>query len=869
MVVGILAHVDAGKTTLIEAMLYHAGVIRQRGRVDHKNSFLDYDSMERARGITIFSKQVRLHVGDTDFILMDTPGHVDFSSETERVLSVLDVAVLLISATDGVQSHTRTLWRLLNHYHVPTVLFINKTDLPGFDRAAVMAQLQALSKGCVDFIPETAATDPSFDARDEQIVVLDPDLMARYFQGELPQTSDIVSLIRRRLLFPCFFGAALRGDGVDTLLAHLELWAPLFRTGDADATLGALVYKISRDPEGNRLTWLRLFSGTLRMREVISYTPHGADLPLSEKVSGIRRYSGSSFTQTDSVCAGDVCALLGLSATYAGQALGGVAPADTKLLQGVLTYELLLPPHVDAVQIMPQLRQLEEEDPTLHITYQPEDGAIQCQLMGDVQLEILQAKMQERFGIAVAFDEGHILYRETISAPVEGVGHYEPLRHYAEVHLYLEPLPPGSGIVLANRCDSAVLDLTWQHQILSILEESLPVGVLGGFPITDLRITLVSGRAHLKHTEGGDFRQATFRALRQGLMRAAADGHAVLLEPMETLELELPRTALGRAMTELQNRGATLELREGATISDAFLVGRASVWALRGYAGQVAAYTHGLGKLSCAYDGYAPCGRSEDVLRTLRYEPERDLTYPCDSVFCANGAGFSVPWHQVEKHMHLPPYSQRSATDTTCSDHFTGKIQKQAAFLADQELEAIMEKEFGPIRRRSYGEKKVIAHVLSPTPSARPRLRRLVLDGYNIIFGWDALHEIADESMDTARRMLIDAMCSYAAFVDVPVDLVFDAYRVRKGLGKEEQIGNVHVVYTKETETADAYIEQLLVHEARDYSVCVVTSDRLIQVTAVSTGVLRMPVSEFIVELEQTRQKILRLSDQNSPKKQT
>ena len=473
--------------------------------------------------------------------------------------------------------------------------------------------------------------------------------------------------------------------------------------------------------------------------------------------------------------------------------------------------------------------------------------------------------IHDRFGLDVTFDQGSILYRETISAPVEGVGHYEPLRHYAEVHLYLEPLPLGSGVVFASRCDTAVLDASWQHQVLCALEEKAHVGVLGGFPITDIKITLVSGRAHLKHTEGGDFRQAAWRALRHGLMRAAQRSEAVLLEPVECIELELPRASIGRGMMDLQNMGATFELREGDGTQDrALLVGRAPAAALRGYAKEVTAYTHGLGKLSCTYDGYAPCHNTDEVLRTLRYEPERDLDNPADSVFCAHGAGFAVPWHQVEQYMHLPPYYVRRAEQPSSAGSAPTAPKKQAAFIADKELEAIMEREFGPIRRRMYGEKKVITpRTYTPTVS-HPQLRRMVLDGYNVIFGWDALRPIGEESIESARGLLIDAMCNYAAYLDIPVDIVFDAYRVKGGIGEEEQRGKVHIVYTKENETADAYIERLLTQAGRDYSIRVVTSDRLIQVTAVTTGVLRMPVTEFVQELERTREEILQIAKEKS-----
>jgi predicted RNA-binding protein with PIN domain len=512
--------------------------------------------------------------------------------------------------------------------------------------------------------------------------------------------------------------------------------------------------------------------------------------------------------------------------------------------------------------VLPLLRQLEEEDPLLRVTWQSHLQQIQVQLMGEVQLEVLQQQILDRFGLEVTFDEGSILYRETISSPVEGVGHYEPLRHYAEVHLYMEPLPAGSGIVLSSACDSAVLDFSWQHQVLCALEEKTHVGVLGGFPITDMRITLVSGRAHLKHTEGGDFRQAAWRALRQGLMRAAERGDAVLLEPIESIELELPRVNVGRAMTDLQNMGAKFEMQETEGDADrVLLIGRAPASALRGYAKEVIAYTRGEGKLSSVYDGYAPCHNTDDVLRLMRYEPTRDMDNPCDSVFCSHGAGFSVPWNEVEQHMHLPPYYVRRVEDEADAPERAARVAKGSVFTEDRELEALMEREFGPIRRKSYGEKRVVAAPTHVPTVVNTKLRRLVLDGYNVIFGWDALREVGEQSIDAARALLIDAMCNYAGYTDIPVDIVFDAYRVKGGVGEEEQRGRVHIVYTKEFETADAYIERLLTRESRDYSIRVVTSDRLIQVTAVSTGVLRMPVAEFVEELGRVREEIAQIAE--------
>ena len=854
MVLAVLAHVDAGKTTLIEGMLYRSGALRRQGRVDHGDTFLDTDGMERRRGITIYSKQARMPLGEQNVILMDTPGHVDFSSEMERTLSVPDAAILVISATDGIQSHTRTLWHLLRKHNIPTLIFVNKMDLEGSDRAACMQQLQQLSPACMDYLPGARAAFADEAARDEHIASLDERLIERYFEGEMPSDADVAMLIRKRALIPCFFGSALRLRGVDELLGALSRWDLRDPSMTVDAPFGARVYKITRDGDGNRMTWMRVNSGRLRVRDMLAYGGEGSRaVARAEKISRIRLYSGESYQQVDEVTAGEVCAVIGLSATVCGQGLGITPDAPSAMLEPVLTYGIQLPSDRDPMVVLPLLRQLEEEDPMLHLVWHERLQQIQVQVMGEVQLEVLGSQIAERFGFDVTFDEGSILYRETIAATVEGVGHYEPLRHYAEVHLLMESLPRGSGVVFAADCDSAVLDYNWQHQVLCALEERSHVGVLGGFPITDIKITLVSGRSHLKHTEGGDFRQATWRAVRQGLMRA----ESVLLEPIESIYLELPTPCVGRAMMDLQAMGGTFELQtvEGDA-ERSLIVGQAPTAELRGYASKVAAYTRGLGKLSCAFGGYAPCHNTEAVLRVLRYDPTHDLDNPCDSVFCAHGAGFSVPWNEVEQHMHLPSYFSVHKDAAEAGTMRQSDGARKSAFIEDRELEALMEREFGPIRRRVYSEKRVVS-ASKPQPKPMPPAhKRLILDGYNVIFGWDALREVSEASIEKARELLIDAMCNYAAFVDVPVDVVFDAYRVKGGLGEEYQKGRVHVVYTKELETADAYIERLLTEVGRDYSVRVVTSDRLIQVTAVHTGVLRMPVSEFIEELARVREEI-------------
>ena len=685
LVVGILAHVDSGKTTLSEAMLYRAGAIRKLGRVDHKDAFLDTDALEKARGITIFSKQALLTAGNTDLTLLDTPGHVDFSTETERTLQVLDYAVLVISGTDGVQSHTETLWRLLRRYHIPTFVFLNKMDLPGPGREALLEQLNhRLGDGFVDFGADASARDEALALCDERLMetVLD--------KGELTD-ADILPAIARRHVFPCWFGAALRLEGVDELLAGLDRFT---RPAPALEAFGARVFKISQDEQGARLTWLRVTGGELKVKAQLTGEVDGE--PWAEKANQLRLYSGARYTLAERIGPGQVCAVTGLSRTYAGQGLGITENGAEPLLEPVLHYGIHLPEQVHPTDALKQLSQLEEEDPALHIVWDEQAGQIQMQLMGEVQLEILQRLIADRFGMEVQFDAGQISYKETIAAPVEGVGHYEPLCHYAEVHLLLEPLPQGSGLQFASSCREDALDKNWQRLVLTHLAEKTHLGVCTGSPITDMRITLCAGKAHLKHTEGGDFRQATYRAVRNGLRKA----QTVLLEPWYRFRLELPTENVGRAMTDLQQMGADFQPPETKD-TGSVIAGRAPVAKLRGYAAAVTSYTHGSGRLVCSSDGYAPCQNAEEVIASIGYDCDSDLANSADSVFCAHGAGFVVPWNQVEQYMHLPSCLSKQS-DSAPEPETPGRLSRShyhGSLEEDKELMAIFERTYGKIDR--------------------------------------------------------------------------------------------------------------------------------------------------------------------------
>ena len=822
--IALLAHVDAGKTTLSEALLYTSGVRRTLGRVDHKDAFLDTHALERARGITIFSKQALLSTDSLDITLVDTPGHADFSAEAERTLPILDCAVLVISGTDGVQAHTMTLWRLLEKYQVPTVLFINKMDLPGADRQKLLRQLkETLSDACTDF-NDTASVK-------ENAAMCDEALLETYLETGIVTDANIRGLIEQRRLFPCCFGSALKLEGVQELLDTLDRYAPIPIRG---AQFGAKVYKISRDPQGNRLTWLKVTGGSLAVRSVLSYETQKGE-STEEKCVQLRLYSGDKFTPVDTAAAGMLCAVTGLSATYAGQGLGSEPVSPLPVLEPVMTYRISLPKGCDPMTALPKLRQLEEEDPMLRILWDDRLKQIHVQIMGKIQLEILRSLILERFSLDVTLDSGRIYYKETIANTVEGVGHYEPLRHYAEVHLLMEPLPPGSGLVFDTLCSTDVLEAPFQHLVLGHLSEKTHLGVLTGAPITDMKISLLVGKAHLKHTEGGDFRQATYRAVRHGLMQA----RSVLLEPWYDFVLTLPTEQVGRAITDIRAMSGEFDPPESIG-SVSTLRGIVPAAELGDYADQVAAYTQGRGLLQISLKGYAPCHNTEAVVAAYGYDPAADLDNPPGSVFCAHGAGFHVPWNQVTEYMHLESGLKKEKPQI-----ITRNLRSD-----DKELEAIMEREFGPIKRPSYGEPK--NRPAEEKLTIRPlRQQYIIVDGYNIIFAWEDLAEIAKHDLDAARRALLDALSSFTGFKKCRLVVVFDGYKVKGNPGSKEQFHNLQVVYTAEGETADAYIEALVAQIGSNYNLKVATSDSLVQLSSLRSGVLRMSARELRQEVEE------------------
>ena len=824
LAVGILAHVDAGKTTLSEALLYRTGCLRRLGRVDHGDAFLDTAPLERERGITLFSKQAVLPLGETELTLLDTPGHVDFSAEMERTLRVLDCAILVISGTDGVQGHTRTLWRLLEQYGVPTFVFINKMDLPGADRAGLLAGLKRrLGDGCTDFGAEGAALL-------ENVAVCDEAALERYLEAGTLSDGEVAGLVGARKLFPCYFGSALRLEGVDALLEGLERYGP---RPDYPPEFGARVYKISRDAQGGRLTHLKVTGGRLRVKDLL--TNRRADLGeeqiWEEKADQIRIYSGERYRAVEEVPAGTVCAVTGLSRTYPGEGLGWERAPEPPALEPVLTYQVLLPPGCDPHTALLKLRELQEEDPQLHIVWNEPLREIHIQLMGEVQLEVLRVLIAQRFGLEVGFSAGSIVYRETIAAPVEGVGHFEPLRHYAEVHLLLEPGPRGSGLQFFSSCGEDMLDRNWQRLILTHLAERSHPGVLTGSPVTDLRITLVAGRVHVKHTEGGDFRQATYRAVRQGLMQAKSR----LLEPYYAFRLEVPPEQLGRAINDVRLRSGSFDTPEEA--GDLTLLrGRVPVTEFDDYAQEVASYTGGRGRLSLEPAGYGPCHDPEAVIAAADYDPEADPDNTPDSVFCAHGGGFTVKWDKVPEYMHLPGCLEKPREDAP--------VRRRCILLDDAELEAIMTREFGPVRRPLYRapEKR---EAPADTGLREIGQRCYVVDGYNVIFDWEELHALADRDLSAARERLMDTLCGWAAFTHTRVVLVFDGYKVPGNTGEKFDYRGIHVVYTRERETGDMYIERFLQQVGKNDHVRVVTSDGLIQLSAVRTGAMRMSSAEF------------------------
>ena len=831
LVLGIFAQVDAGKTTLSEALLYKTGALRTLGRVDRGDAHLDTHELERARGITIFSKQARFETEHLAVTLLDTPGHADFAPEAERVMPVIDCALLLVSGTDGVQGHTLTLWRLLQHYGVPVVLFFNKMDLPGADRAALLADARtALSDRC-------AALD------DAESVAISSEALLEHFlnTGALDDTLA-ADAVAKRELFPCLFGSARQLDGIDELLQALERLAPV---PVYPAELSARVYQIAHDLQGNRLTFLKVTGGTLAVRSAVRcHRPDGE--PLEAKVTQLRLYSGAEFEAVQQVPAGDVCAALGLSGLLAGDTLGDAAPDRGAALEPVMSYCIRLPADLDPQLALPKLRLLEEEEPQLRMVWDARLREIRVQLMGAVQLEILQSLIRMRFGWDVTFDTGRISYRETIAAPVEGVGHFEPLRHYAEVHLILAPLPQGSGLVFDTVCSEDVLDRNWQRLILTHLQEKQHLGVLTGSPVTDLRITLAAGRAHLKHTEGGDFRQATYRAVRQGLMKA----ESILLEPYYAFRLTVPPEQIGRAISDIRAKSGSFD-PPVETPGGTLLQGRAPVSELRDYARDVAAYTRGRGRLSCEVAGYFPCHNTEAVVAALAYDPAADLENTPDSVFCSHGAGITIPWDQVEENMHLESVLRPKPAAAPAA---APRVRTQNLDLDEKELQRIIEREFGPQKTPLYRPPAAKAEAAVTLPPRRKEY--LIVDGYNMIFAWDGLREQAGYDLSGARERLLDLLSNYCGFHPCELIVVFDSYRVRGGTGSRSSHNNLRVVYTQEDESADLYIETLVGKIGKNYAVRVATSDALIQLSALRSGVLRVSAAELERELERTNGEI-------------
>jgi small GTP-binding protein len=902
LVIGILAHVDAGKTTLAESLLYLTGSIRKLGRVDHKDAFLDTFELERARGITIFSKQAELTVKEKRLTLLDTPGHVDFSSEMERTLQVLDYAILVISGSDGVQGHTETLWRLLTSYGIPTFLFVNKMDLVGTDHQALMEELKhRLSDGCVDF-----RSNQDQNEFIENLAVCDDTLLDSYIESGKIEHHQIVDLIKKRKIFPVYFGSALKLEGVEEMLSGLDQYTTCPQYPEE---FGAKVYKISRDDQGNRLTHMKITGGSLKVKMLLTNE--------NEKVDQIRIYSGVKYETTEEVSAGAVCAVTGLSKTYPGHSLGFEELTKFPLLEPVLSFQIILPPESDVHGMLLKLRQLEEEDPLLHIMWNEQLKEIHVQLMGEVQIEVLKKLILDRFGVEVEFSLGNIVYKETIKNTVEGVGHFEPLRHYAEVHLLLEPGEAGSGLVFDANCSEDDLDRNWQRLIITHLEEKEHVGVLTGSPITDMKITLVAGRAHQKHTEGGDFRQATYRAVRQGLRKA----QSVLLEPFYHFKLELPSDAVGRAMSDIQRMCGVFQPPEiHGDLS--ILVGSAPVATMRGYQSEVTSYTKGRGRLLCSLKGYEPCHNSEEVIATIGYECERDLANPTSSVFCAHGAGFVVEWDRVEEYMHVesglqieeiagavepngnlidPNHqfksNQNDRIDTNDRSDQNAKGNQidrsqlggivsenssssyRGSWQTDKELEAIFTRTFGPIKQKfqssqnSLGYEKQTSSPISidkkrriETEEQEQKKEYLLVDGYNILFAWEDLKDLAKDNLEAARNKLMDILCNYQGFKKCILILVFDAYKVKGNVGEVLDYHNIHVVYTKEAETADMYIEKVTHEIGRKHHVTVATSDGLEQIIIMGQGAARLSATDLKEEVARVNDQIRRDYLEKQPK---
>lgn len=904
--IGILAHVDAGKTTLSEALLYLSGKIRKLGRVDHKDAYLDTSPLERERGITIFSKQAIIDLADTRVTLLDTPGHVDFSAEMERTLQVLDYGILVINGADGVQGHTVTLWKLLERYHIPTFIFVNKMDQNGTDHDRLLEELKKrLSENCMDFEPKVKESiegkiegkaegkaerkavreseenlknkheEKSEEADElteellESLAMCEEALLEKYLETGSVTREEVTALIAERKVFPCYFGSALKMDGVENLIRGIDKYT---RRPTYPEAFGAKVYKIARDDQGNRLSYMKITGGTLKVKELLTTSKGnvaaGEEI-WEEKADQIRIYSGAKFELAKEAPAGTVCAVTGLTHTFPGQGLGITENSNMPVLEPVLNYRIILPEGCDVHQMLKKLKELEEEDPQLHIVWDEQLGEIHAMLMGDVQIEILKRLIWERFHVAVDFGTGNIVYKETIAEPVEGVGHFEPLRHYAEVHLLLEPGEPGSGLQFFTACSEDVLDRNWQRLILTHLEEKEHRGVLTGAPVTDMQITLLTGRAHQKHTEGGDFRQATYRAIRQGLKKAKS----ILLEPYYEFRLEVPVDTVGRAMTDIQKMQGTILPPETEDMT-AVLKGKAPVSAMRDYQKEVVSYTRGLGRLFCSLKGYEPCKNQDEIVEQIGYDSERDLDNPTGSVFCAHGAGFVVPWYQVEEYMHLDTGvmtefddlpgddeqekgNEPQGTEKNSTGYQPPKSAYRGSYEDDKELQAIFERTFGPVKRdRAYSYKKVVT--ASPS-SGGSQIRKkdqeeyLLVDGYNIIFSWPELKELADGDVRAAQTKLMDILCNYQGFKKCTLILVFDAYKVE---GHQEEVltyHNIHVVYTKEAETADQYIEKTVHKIGRQHQVTVATSDGLEQIIIMGQGANRISARGLKEEIEETK----------------
>ena len=862
IVMGILAHVDAGKTTLSEGMLYLSGTVRKLGRVDHKDAFLDTYSLERDRGITIFSKQAVFSLGNRRINLLDTPGHVDFSAEMERTLQVLDYAVLVISGADGVQGHTETLWKLLKLYEIPTFIFINKMDQPGTDRESLLTELkERLDEGCIVF-----GKGKNVESL-EEIAMTDEAVLDYFMEHETVRNEDICRLIRERKIFPCYFGSALKLDGVQELLAGFEEYMKPF---DGKKEFGARVFKISRDDKGERLTFLKVTGGKLVVKMPINK---------EEKINQIRIYSGAKYEAVNEVEAGGVCAVTGLSSSYIGQGLGVEKGTAAPFLEPVLTYQMILPEGADTTKVLRELKQLEEEEPLLNIVWNPALEEIHVQLMGEVQTEILKTMIAERFHLDVEFGTGKIVYKETIKSPVVGVGHYEPLRHYAEVHLKMEPLEAGSGLIFDTDCSEDVLDRNWQRLILTHLQEREHPGVLTGAPITDMKITIVAGRAHLKHTEGGDFRQATYRAVRQGLKSA----ESMLLEPWYSFVLEVPSEQVGRAMSDIGQMNGSFEGPEAEDKQGMVrLTGTAPASEMRDYQREVWAYTKGRGRITLTLKGYEPCHNAEEVIEEIGYDSERDVDNPTGSVFCAHGAGFLVKWDEVPEYMHIkedflaekPGIEQDEVMAVQMGNHCNYSGGYSFSYDDDPELLTIMEREFGSKQKErdrysSYRKQTVSTPVLHTTviKENEPKKEYLLVDGYNIIFAWEELNELAKASIDAARNKLMDILSNYQGFIGCTLILVFDAYKVKGNQGEVQKYHNIYVVYTKEAETADQYIEKTTHEIGRKYKVTVATSDALEQVIVMGQGAYRISARDFYEEVERTEKQIREINERERGEK--